>query len=152
MIYYNVCYRAFDKPPKPSVIRLHEASRAFYVGIQSSLKSKSIASIYIPMELDVWRYVCHQKGVESKHKGYKLYTIADLCLLDALPDYWWYYLNDHGQGQAVKSPLKIKPVISWSSRHNMYKDGKLVPAPRMPIEKLCVHILRRACGSNNLFQ
>ncbi|KAJ7375134.1 La ribonucleoprotein [Desmophyllum pertusum] len=144
--------RNYDNPPRPSQVRLHEAGRQVYSAILSSLKSKSLAPAYIPMELDLWRYVSKNKGVDSDHKGFKLYKREELSLLNSLPNHWWYFLNDHGQGQAAKSPLKIKAVLSWTPAHQIYKDGKLIAAPRMPLEKLCVDILRRPCDADNLFE
>lgn len=80
-----------------------------------------------------------------------MYSVPDLTRLHKLPNNWWYFLNDHGEGQAVKQPLKIKPLLTWTPKKNMLTEGKLVPAPRMPLEKLCVDILRRACDVHNLF-
>ena len=146
---YIFC-RSFDNPPKPDMPRLHEASRQFYSAVQSSLKSKTIAPTYINMELDVWRYVTQGTGEESEHRGFRLFSIKDLSRLP-LPDNWWYYLSVvHAQGQAVKPPLKIKPVLSWTALSQKVEHGKLVQALRMPIEKLCVDILRRPCDNNNV--
>jgi len=97
-------------------------------------------------------YVSKNKRVDSDHEGLKLYKREELSLLNSLPDYCWYFLNDHGQGQAVESHLKIKPVLSWTPAHQINKDGKLIPAPRMPGGKLGVDILRRPCDVNNLFE
>ena len=110
-----------------------------------------MAPFYVSFDLDLWRYVNNNRGCNSQHKGYKLYSIEDLALLK-LPEHWWNYLNDHGQGQAVKPPLKIKPVLSWTPATQVFKDGKLIVRKRMPIEKLCVNILRRPCDTTNLFQ
>ena len=120
-----------------------------YQGLLSSLKSKSTNPIYIPMDLDIWRYVSHGKGQESNHRGFKLFTKADLSRL-SLPDQWWYYLNSHGEGRAIEPPLKIKAILSWTPKKNIYKGNKLSQAPQLPIEKLCLEMLKRPCNVNNL--
>lgn len=66
-------FRAYDYPPKPDEERLGRACRYFFNGIQSCLKSKSCAPVYVHIELDVWRYITDNEGSECEHKGYKLY-------------------------------------------------------------------------------
>ncbi len=67
-----------------------------------------------------------------------------------LPECWWYSLNMHGEGHAILPPLKIKPVLTWTAKHLMYKDGKLEQSSQMPIEKISIELLRRPCNINNL--
>ena len=121
---------------------MEEGGRQFFAGILSCLKSKALALIYINFELDLWRYVTYNRGVVSIHKGYKMYRRDELALMESLPKNWWFFLNKHGPGQAVKNPLKIKP----------YQDGKLIEGPRMPLEKLYIDILKRPCDVHNLFE
>ena len=102
------------------------------------------------MDLDVWRYVSAGKGVESGHRAHRLYSIQDLELLK-LPHNWWYHLNDQGEGKAVKPPIKVNALLTWTPSTNMMVKGKLQPSPKMPKEKLCVDILKRACNDKNLF-
>jgi hypothetical protein len=90
------------------------------------------------------------KGVPSEHRGHFLFEKNDFNQLKYLPENWWYQLNNDGQGTAVKFPIKIKPILSWSSSCNMKKYGKLVKAPRFPLEKLCITIVRSACNINNI--
>ena len=74
------------------------------------------------MELDIWRYITNGRGLDSNHKGYKLFSIEDMSRLP-LPEHWWYYLNDaHGEGHTVKPPLKIKAVLSWTAKHKICKN------------------------------
>ena len=110
-----------------------------------------MAPFYVSFDLDLWRYVSNNRGCNSQHKGYKLSCIEDLALLK-LPEHWWNYLNEHSQGQAVKPPLKIKPILSSTPATQVFKDDKLIVRQRMPLEKLCVDILRRPCDTTNLFQ
>ena len=146
------CFRSFKRPPKPSQAKLEEASREFYHGILSALRAKSLSPVYVKMDLDLWRYVSFNRGAESQHAGYQLYQIEDFSRFEKLPQNWWYFLNRDGEGQAVKSPLKIKPVLSWTPAIQVFTGSKLLPSPRMPLEKICVDILRRPCGVENLFQ
>lgn len=131
---------------------MEEAGRHFFAGILSCLKSKALAPIYINFELDLWRYVTYNRGITSNHKGYKMYRKDELALMESLPNNWWFFLNKHGQGQAVKNPLKIKPVLSWTPATLIYQDGKLIQGPQMPLEKLCIEILKRPCDVHNLFE
>ena len=102
--------------------------------------------------LDVWRYISYRKGTASQHRGHVLYSKHDFARLTTLPEYWWYYLNQHGEGVAVDFPIKIKPVLTWSPVQHVKKAGKLVKASQFPIEKLCVTVVKRACDINNLDQ
>jgi hypothetical protein len=113
------------------------------------LRSKSTAPTYVPMDLDIWRYIIHGKGTESNHKWFWLYAIEDMCRMQ-LPEYWWYTLNLHGEGEAIMPPFKIKPILSWTPYHQIIRDGLLTQAPKMPIEKLCIDSVRRPCNVNNL--
>jgi hypothetical protein len=111
-------------PPSPHRERLQAASRQFFQGIRMHLKSKSIAPIYIHMDLDIWRYITQGKGRESDHKGYRLYSIEGMSPMQ-LPDQWWYTLNTYGEGYAIRPPLKMKQVLSWTPKHQIVKNGKL---------------------------
>lgn len=104
------------------------------------------------MGLDIWRYVTFGKGLASEHRDHFLFQKDDLNKLKYLPENWWYQLNDDGEGTAVKFPIKIKALLSWSTKCNMVKDGKLVKAPRFPLEKLSITIIRKACNLKNLFE
>lgn len=146
------CFRSFDNPPKPSQAKLEEACHEFYHGILSSLRAKSLSPVYIKMDLDLWRYFSFNRGAESQHTGYQLYQIEDFSWFEKLLQNWWYFLNRDGEGQAVKPPLKIKPVLSWTPAIQVFREGTLMPSPRMSLEKMCVDILRRPCGVDNLFQ
>lgn len=89
--------------------RLDDASRHFFTAIQATIKSRSVAPSYINIDHDILRYVSHGKGVESEHRGSRLYSIEDFTSLP-LPNNWWYFINtSHGQGQKVKPLLKSNP-------------------------------------------
>ena len=42
----------------------------------------------------------------------------------------------NGEGQAVTPSLKIKPFLNWTPAIQVFREGKLLPSPRMPIEKI----------------
>jgi hypothetical protein len=79
-----------------------------------------------------------------------LYSKNDFGRFKALPDYWWYYLDQHGEGKALDFPIKIKPIVSWSPIQYIVKSGKFVKASRFPVEKLCITIAKRACNIDNI--
>jgi len=81
-----------------------------------------------------------------------LYSKHDFERFTALPEHWWYYLDEHGEGRAVDFPIKIKPLLTWSPAHHIKRAGRLVKAPRFPIEKLSVTMVKRACNLQNLDQ
>ena len=132
----------------PSDDLLLEASRNFTVEVVSCLKSVSFSPVYLPMRLDVWRYVVYQRGKESNHHGHL--EMNDFSRLKFLPKNWWYFMNENGEGKAVDFPMKVKPVLSWSPLTFVVDKGKLSKAPRMPLEKLKLYILKRPCNVNNL--
>lgn len=138
-MYYDNHFRQYQRPNRPSQPRLEEAARQFYTGTLSALKSSSVSPIYIPMDLDIWRYIVQDKGKDSEHKGFKLYDLEDMQKLNTLPKYWWYYLNQHGEGQAVKPPMKIKPVLSWSPATNIIYNGRVVEGASAPGKITCRH-------------
>lgn len=152
IIYFD-CYllhRSYNTPLKPTDAQMEIASRDFVNGIQTSLKGKSFTNIYVNMELDVWRYVTYNRGTPSEHKDYTMYSKEDFDRFEVLPCDWYYNLNQHGQGTAIDFPVKAKPVVSWSaSRYNVI-NGKLEKAARMPLEKISVSIVKRACDINNI--
>ena len=143
-------HRGYEKLPRPDSEKLHEASRHFYQGILTSLKSKSISPVHVPMQHDIWRYITNGKGTASRHTGFWLYSIPDLSRLP-LPEHWWYFLNkSHEEGYAVQPPMKIKPVLSWTFPRKIRKDNKIMAAPRLPVERLRIDILKRPCNSENI--
>lgn len=109
-----------------------------------------MAPFYVNIELDVWRYLSHKKGVACEHRGHVLYSKHDFSRFTTLPEHWWYYLDVHGEGKAVDFPIKIKPVLTWSPVHYVRKAGKLAKASQFPMEKLCVSMVKYAFDINNL--
>lgn len=102
------------------------------------------------MDGDVRRYVSHNKGRNSNHRGFKLYEKDDLRLFKELPDNWWYTVDKHGEGYAIDFPMKIKPLPTSTTSSCIWKNNSIVDGPRMPIEKLCIVIVKRPCNIDSL--
>ncbi|XP_028405214.1 uncharacterized protein LOC114527709 [Dendronephthya gigantea] len=141
--------RGYDRPPKPSLSRLESTARAFACGILHLLKSKAMGCGYIDLDLDCWRYITQGKGTPSEHRGHVLYNKSDFSRLPMLPPDWWYYFNQHGEGKKVDFPMKIKPIIGWSSKKYVFNGKKIVPGKRFPIEKISVSFARVPCNEKN---
>lgn len=94
----------------------------------------------------------YKKETASQHQGHVLFSKQDFSRFTTLPDYWWYYLDQHSQGKAVNFRIKIKPVLSWYPVHYVRREGKLVKAPHFTVEKLCLTTVKRACNFSNLDQ
>ena len=88
---------------------------------------------------DLWK----RKSFRTTRKLY-LFEQNDLARLKYLPEDWWYFLNQHGEGLAVDFPLKARPILSWSSDKYVKKDGQLVKAKKFPTEKICITVVRKA--------
>ena len=117
----------------------------------NALKSQRSTPVYVPFDLDVWRFVTNGKGRAAEHRGHFLYEKEELARLKFLPEDWWYYLNSNGEGIAIDFPIKAKPVLSWSPQRYIKKDNKLVKGSRLPLEKVCITIVKRACNTDNIF-
>ena len=137
-------------PPKPARERMEFASRDFLHGVQTFLKGKSMATIYINMELDVWHYITMNKGTPSEHIGYKMYEKQDFQRFDSLPPDWYYWLDQHGERKSIDFPMKAKPTVSWTTSKYIMNNGKLVKAPKLPVEKISLTIVKRACDINSV--
>ena len=99
--------------------------------------------------MDTWRYISHNKGTISEHR--KFYERDELTKFKYLPDHWWLFMNEHGEGKAIDFPMKIKHVLSWTPAHYVdTKGNKLIHANRIPLEKLCITTARKSCDMNNM--
>ena len=58
------------------------------------------------MDLDVWRFITYGKGTVSEHRGNHLFEKDDMVRLKYLPNDWWYYLNQDGEGIAITFHLR----------------------------------------------
>ena len=137
---------------KVSDERLQEACCQFACGVLSALKSPSLSSVYISLKHDVWHYVRFNKGRSLEHRGHFLFSNQDLSRLKYLPRHWWYFMNGNGKGTAIDFPIKIKPVLSWSSALCFVKNGHIMRAKRLPLEKLGISIAKRPCNVNSVME
>ena len=78
-----------------------------------------------------------------------LYDKGDFSRLK-LPPYWYYYLNELGQGIAVDFPLKLKTILTYSKKGYMSSSSQIKLAPNFPVEKVVIYVKRKACDSKNL--
>ena len=150
ILIFLLIWRSYDQPPRPDKTRFEQACRNFIHAIQSGLKSKSTAGIYVDMDLDVWRYITYNQGRMSNHKGHMLFEREDFQRFEGLPDDWCFILNQHGEGVSIDFPLKAKPLVSWTPLKYIVKSGKLVMAPKMPIEKVVFSFAKQACNMDNI--
>ena len=103
------------------------------------------------MDLDVWRYITYNpQGRKSNHKGHMLFEREDFQRFEGLRDDWCFILNQHGEGVSIDFPLKAKPLVSWTALKYILKSGKLVVAPKMPIEKVVFSFAKQACNMDNI--
>ena len=62
-------------------------------------------------------------------------------------------MSEQSEGIAVHLVINVKPVLSWSSFHlifSYFSNGKVYKAQQVPLEKLCMTIVKRPCNINNL--
>ena len=123
---------------------MEQAGVNFAQAVLTSLKGKSVSPVYATMNLDIYRYIFHGKGTDCEHRGHRLYSANDFERFYTLPRTWWYCLYLHGQGRAVNFPIKLKPVLSWTAPHFIIESNELKMAKRAPIEKVQIHVPRKA--------
>ena len=139
--------RNYDKPPIVEN-RLEEACRNFCIGITKALKSLRSTPVHVNLDLDIWRFVTCGKGKASEHRGHHLFERDDLTKFKYLPDDWWYFLNQQGEGVPIDFPLKAKPILSWSSDKYIKRNGQLLKAKKYPVEKVCITVVRKAYSAD----
>ena len=59
------------------------------------------------------------------------------CRLELLT-YWWYYLNELGEGIAVDFPTKLKTSLTHSKKYFMSCSGQIKLVPNFPVEKVVI--------------
>lgn len=105
---------------------------------------KATYSAEIPVDHDILRYIFRGRGTLSGDGISMVYEITDFSRF-CLPSYWYYYLNELGQGIAVSFHLKLKPVLNF-----IFSNGKLKQAPMSPVENVIITVNRRACDRFNI--
>jgi hypothetical protein len=136
-------YSNFDKG-KPSQERIEVFEESLKDAILSRLKSSSKnPRISVQLSHDIWRFLFYNKGRPAQHhSGWTCLEKEDFSRLQ-LPPYWWYAFDQHGQGHAVSFPMRVKPVLTYSSkRYIRDRQGNTVMAPRKPVETIAFFIAR----------
>ena len=139
-------HRGFSYP-RISSERLEAAAVNFTEAILGLLKCKAVRATYsteILLDHDIIRYLFRGRGKLSGDRISLLYEKEDFTRL-CLPPFWYYYLNQLGQGVAVNFPIKLKSVLKMSRKRFIVSSGALVQATMSPIEKLIITINRKAC-------
>jgi len=101
------------------------------------------------MKNDVYRYFFNNKGTLSRDSKHFMFNLKD-CNKLSLPHHCWYILDVNGQGKAVDFPLNMKAYLGSSPKHFIVQAGKLVEAPRMPLEMISLTINTKA-GSREYY-
>ncbi|XP_032221228.2 uncharacterized protein LOC125564402 [Nematostella vectensis] len=133
--------------------RLENASALFLEGITSILKSKAVKAVHsteIRIDHDIVRYIFKGCGKLAADKKSMFYEKSDFKRF-GLPVYWYYCLDEHGQGITVDFPIKIKTVLSYTKAYYIVSCGKLEKSPTSPVEKIVITLNRKACDQHNLF-
>ena len=101
------------------------------------------------MKHDVYRYFFNNKGTLSRDFKNAMFILKDFNKL-SLPYHWWYILDVNGQGKAVDFPVKMKAYLGSSPKHFIVQSGKVIEAPKMPLEMVSLTINTRACSKEYL--
>ena len=127
--------------------RLQSASASFLQGILSILKSNAVKGTYstdIRIDHDIIRYGFNGKGKKTADGAAMLYGKNYFTRFE-LPPYWYYYLNQLGEGIAVDFPVKVKTVLTYSRKRHMFTSIMQI-APNFPVEKIVIYVNRKACN------
>ena len=86
------------------------------------------------MDHDVFLLLVKGKGKEAKvFPGSLLLEKADFSRY-TMHEYWWYFLNSHGQGWRVHFPKRAKPVLRLSAKQYIMVNRHITLAPQKPVE------------------
>ncbi|XP_031559337.1 uncharacterized protein LOC116295605 [Actinia tenebrosa] len=143
--------RTYDNPVITRE-RIQHGAALFLEAVLTILKSNAVKVSYsaeIRLDHDIVRYVFRGKGKQAADGVCMLYDKYDFIRFD-LPEYWYYYLHELGQGIAIDFPIKLKTVLSFVKKRYLISNGQLKLAPNSPIEKVIIFVNRRACGCNNI--
>ncbi len=109
-----------------------------------------MGSCHVNIDLDIWKYITYRQEADAERKGYKLYEKEEFRHFSGLPDDWFYTLNEHGEGFTVQFPIKAKPKDVLSSSGFVSRSGRLEKAQRIPLEKVTIDFVKRACNVDNI--
>ena len=126
--------RLYKKPPQPSESEIASASNGFYLVVKSPLKSNAVKvqhTCTVNIEHDAYRYFFNYTGISSRDSKYTM-------LIGSI------YLDSRGQGKADDFPLKMKAYLRNSPKHFVVQAGKLLQAPKIPLEMVSLTINTKA--------
>ena len=66
------------------------------------------------------------------------------------PYYWWYISGPSWAKKAYCFPLKMKAYLGNSPKHFVVQAGKLLRAPKKPLEMVSLIINTKACSEEYL--
>ena len=95
-------------------------------------------------------FLTKDRGRAANEWGAYLLEKDDFDRFTSLPNHWYYYLNQHGEGRAVNFPIKVRPFLSKSSAKDFVvgDNGTLNRAPILYNEKLSAYFVKRACNTS----
>lgn len=132
--------------------RVQSASASFLEGILSILKSNAVKVIYsaeITIDHDVLRYILNGKGKRAADGVSMFYEKNDFARFE-LPHYWYYCLNELGQGIAVDFPVKLKNVLTNLKKRFISCSGQVKLAQTFPVENVVIYVNRKACDGGKI--
>ena len=106
----------------------------------------------MPFQLNVWRFLALNRGRAANERGAYLLEKEEFDRFHSLPNHWYYFLNERGQGTAVDFPVRVRPFLGKSSAKDFIvgDNGELKKAPIIYTEKLSVYFVKRACNIDNV--
>lgn len=106
-------------------------------------------STTITIDHDIIRFVFGNNGTPSEDK-FILHEKDDFSRL-CLPPFWYYYLDELGQGVQVDFLVKLKTQLAFKSKQYFVKEcGTLEKGPFIPYENVCLVINRKAYSAQGL--
>ena len=106
----------FRRYTEPNItdVRLEAAATTFVEAVLAILKCRVNYSTKVSIDHDIIRFVFRNKGT-SATDGYLLYEKDDFSRF-CLPPFWYYYLDELGQGISVNFPIKLKSKLAFDSK------------------------------------
>ena len=147
MSYFDIDRSFLTCSPPPSSDRVGFFVEQFSDAVLMRLKSKSLdPKVTLHMDHDVFRFLVKGKGRQAENfPGSLLLEKEDFSRFN-MNQYWWYNLNNNGQGRAVNFPIRAKHILRWSSKQYVAINGHISLAPQKPVEIVSFFIARHQTG------
>ena len=147
-----MCSRSYNHP-EPDGRRIDTCCLAFQSGIIQGIKSSGVDShIYVPFDLDMWRYLTQDRGTAIGRGAFLLEKNEFDRFSPFLLTHWFYVMDLHSEGTVVDFLIRVRPFLSKSGAKNFIvgEDGNFTNAPIVYSEKLSIYFVQRACNVNNI--